>query len=143
MKKTFAILTAAAIMTACGDNKSETSSENKDTSAMMSTETKPADAAPMDNSTKMDNTMSSDMMKDGMMTMKDGKMMMMESGKMMPMTKTMTCTDGCKVMKNGEVMMKDGKKMMMTEGMMIDKDGHMMDKDGKMMDSKMMMDKKM
>jgi len=137
MKKTFAILTAAAIMTACGDNKSETSSESNDTSAMMSTETKPADAAPMDN------TMSSDMMKDGMMTMKDGKMMMMESGKMMPMTKTMTCTDGCKVMKNGEVMMKDGKKMMMTEGMMIDKDGHMMDKDGKMIDSKMMMDKKM
>lgn len=137
MKKTFAILTAAAIMTACGDNKTDATLETTDTSTMMSTEPKPAEAAPMDT------TMSSNMMKDGMMTMKDGKMMMMEGGKMMMMTKTMTCTDGCKVMMNGEVMMKDGKKMMLTEGMMMDMDGHMMDKDGNMMVSKMMMEKKM
>lgn len=143
MKKTFAILTAAAIMAACGNNKTEATTETKDTSAMMSTETKPVVVAPMDSSNKMDNTMSGNMMKDGMMTLTNGKMMMMENGKMMPMTKTMTCTDGCKVMANGEVMMKDGKKMMMTEGSTIDMDGHMMDKDGKMMDGKMMMDKKM
>ncbi|MEO6488730.1 MAG: DUF6799 domain-containing protein [Ferruginibacter sp.] len=140
MKRTFAILTAAVIfMAACNDSKTEETSvvkDTSDTSTMMSTETKPIDAAPMDN-------MSSNMMKEGMMTMKDGKMMMMDGGKMMPMTKTMTCTDGCKVMMTGEVMMKDGMKMMMTEGMMMDKDGHMMDKDGKMMDSKMMMEKKM
>ncbi len=124
------------MFTACSENKTNTTTDSKDTTSM-SNEMKPAETAPMDNT--MNNDM---MMKDGMMTMKDGKMMMMDGGKMMPMTTTITCTDGCKVMMNGEVMMKDGKKMMMTEGMMIDKDGNMMDKDGKMMD-KMMMDKKM
>jgi len=42
-------------------------------------------------------------LKDGAMMMKDGKMVIMEGSKWVPMTKTMTCTDGCKVMTNGEV----------------------------------------
>ncbi len=50
MKKTFAILTVVAIMMSCGDNKTETTLETTDTSAMVNQ----ADASTMDNSTKMD-----------------------------------------------------------------------------------------
>ena len=130
MKKLFAILTIAGFMVACNDSGSKTETTAKDSTGMMKDTSM----------TTTPSTMESSNMKEGMMTMKDGKMMVMKDGNWMAMDKTMTCTDGCKVMPNGEMIMADGKKMMMTEGMMCDKDGHMMDKDGKMMDNKMMND---
>ena len=144
MKKVIAILSAVTLMTACGENKTETTTGDSSAMSTPMDTSKKMSEAPKDTMgmTKDTMAMKTDMAKDGMMTMKDGKMMMMKDGKWMAMTETMTCTDGCKVMANGDVMMKDGKKMKMTEGEMIDKDGHMMDKDGKMMDNKMM-DKKM
>jgi hypothetical protein len=135
MKKIFVIFAIAAFMTACNGSDSKTETTAKDSTGMMKDTSM----------TTTPSTMESSNMKEGMMTMKDGKMMVMKDGNWMAMDKTMTCTDGCKMMPNGEMIMADGKKMMMTEGMMCDKDGHMMDKDGKMMDMKMdmKMDKKM
>lgn len=134
MKKLFAALTMAAFMIACNDSASKTETTATDSTKMMKDTS--AMTAP--------STMESSNMKEGMMTMKDGKMMEMKDGKWVAMDKIMTCTDGCHVMPNGKVVMGAGHNMMMTEGMTIDKDGHMMDKDGKMIDMKMdmKMDKK-
>jgi PBP1b-binding outer membrane lipoprotein LpoB len=137
MKKILAIAALAFCFTACSDS-STTESSTSDSSNMMPSgsrmsEDTASSMAPMQDTSAMSGG-SMMQMKDGAMMMKDGKMMMMTNGKMEAMTKTMTCTDGCKVMTNGQVVMKDGKKMMMTEGMSIDKDGNMMGKDGKMMD---------
>jgi len=73
-------------------------------------------------------------MKDGVMTMKDGKMMVMRGGNWQPMTADVTCTNGIKVKKNGE-MTKGTKKKTLTEGEMIDKDGQLTDANGKALDN--------
>ena len=73
-------------------------------------------------------------MKDGLMTMKDGKMMIVKAGAWAPMDAEVTCTNGRKVAVDGTVS-KGDKKRKMEEGMMIDKDGQLMDKNGKPMDT--------
>ena len=73
-------------------------------------------------------------LKEGLMTMKDGKMMIVKSGAWVALDATVTCTNGRKVEVNGDVS-KGGKKRKLEEGMMIDKDGQMMDKSGKLMDT--------
>jgi len=73
-------------------------------------------------------------LKDGLMTMKDGKMMIVKSGAWAAMDSTITCTNGRKVAADGTVS-KGDKKRKMEDGMMIDKDGQLMDKNGKPMDT--------
>ena len=82
----------------------------------------------------VDATSATTTMKEGVMTMKDGKMMVMSNGAWGAMAEPVTTTNGRKVAVNGEVS-KGDKKRMLEEGMMIDKDGQMMDKDGKMLDN--------
>ena len=73
-------------------------------------------------------------LKDGLMTLKDGKMMVVKAGAWAPLDSAVTCTNGRKVALDGTIS-KGDKKRKMEEGQMIDKDGQMMDKDGKMMDT--------
>ncbi len=137
MKKILAIAALALCFNACSDS-STTESSISDSSNMLPSGSRMSEDTAGNMGTMQDTSAMSGgsmmEMKDGVMMMKDGKMMMMNAGKWEAMTKTVTCTDGCKVMTNGQVVMKDGHKMMLTEGMSIDKDGKMMDKDGKMMD---------
>lgn len=98
-----------------------------DTTATMNTDTSSMPA--MDTS-----AMNSATMKDGVMTMKDGKMMVMKNGSWEAMTEDVTCTNGVKVKTNGEVS-KGKRKKTLTEGMMIDKDGQMTDANGKLVDN--------
>ncbi len=73
-------------------------------------------------------------LKDGLMTMKDGKMMIVKGGAWVAMDAPVTCTNGRKVDVNGEVS-KGDKKRKLEEGMMIDNDGQIKDKDGKLVDT--------
>ena len=73
-------------------------------------------------------------LKEGLMTLKDGKMMVVKAGAWAAMDSTVTCTNGRKVAADGTVS-KGDKKRKLEEGMMIDKDGQMMDKNGKLMDT--------
>jgi len=123
MKKLLAIAAITFSLTACNDNSADTAGDTTDTASA------PAENAPA----VADTTSTSPAMKDGVMTMKDGKMMVMVAGKWEPMTEEVTTTNGRKVSLNGEVS-KGDKKKQMEEGMMIDKDGQMTDKDGKMLD---------
>ena len=123
MKKLLAIAAITFSLTACNDNSSDTAGDITDT-VSSPTENAPAVA---------DSTSTTGAMKDGVMTMKDGKMMVMIAGKWEPMTEEVTTTNGRKVSLNGEVS-KGDKKKKLEEGMMIDKDGQMTDKDGKMLD---------
>jgi hypothetical protein len=81
-----------------------------------------------------DSTAAAPALKDGLMTMKDGKMQIVKSGAWAAMDSTITCTNGRKVAVDGTVS-KGDKKRKLEEGMMIDKDGQLMDKDGKPMDT--------
>jgi hypothetical protein len=74
-------------------------------------------------------------LKDGLMTLKDGKMMVVKSGSWAPMDSAMTCTNGRKVALDGTVSKGTNKGRKLEEGMMIDKDGQLMDKNGKPMDT--------
>jgi len=73
-------------------------------------------------------------LKDGLMTMKDGKVMIVKAGAWATLDSTVTCTNGRKVAADGTVT-KGDKKRKLEEGMMIDKDGQLMDKNGKPMDT--------
>jgi hypothetical protein len=73
-------------------------------------------------------------LKDGLMTMKDGKMMIVKGGAWVAMEAPVTCTNGRKVDLTGEVS-KGDKKRKLEEGMMTDKDGQIKDKDGKLVDT--------
>ena len=73
-------------------------------------------------------------LKDGLMTMKDGKMMIVKAGAWAALDSAVTCTNGRKVAVDGTVT-KGDKKRKIEEGMMIDKDGQLMDKNGKPMDT--------
>ena len=123
MKKLLAIAAITFSLTACNDNSAGKAGDTTDT-VSSPTENAPAVA---------DSTSTTGTMKDGVMTMKDGKMMVMIAGKWEPMTEEVTTTNGRKVSLNGEVS-KGDKKKKLEEGMMIDKDGQMTDKDGKMLD---------
>src|SRR5664279_885685 len=128
MKKLIVIAAISALMISCNGNSSTKTESTSDSSRMENAVSADTSMNSMKDTTMNSMSSSSAMapgsMKEGSMTMKDGKMMIMKDGKMVMMDQQMTCTDGCKVRPNGEVVMKDGKKMMITEGMAIDKDGN-------------------
>ncbi|MBN8851980.1 MAG: hypothetical protein BGO55_26100 [Sphingobacteriales bacterium 50-39] len=123
MKKLLFIASIAGMTIACNN---EAKQPTTDSSATSST---PAPAAKDTSAAATQSTL-----KDGLMTMKDGKMMIVKSGAWAAMDSTVTCTNGRKVAVDGTVS-KGDKKRKMEEGMMIDKDGQLMDKNGKPMDT--------
>jgi len=125
MKKLLLISAIAGLTFACNDG-SKSSASSTDT-AVVAPATTPAAA---DTSSAATATS----LKDGLMTMKDGKMMVVKNGAWAAMDAPVTCTNGRKVDVNGEVT-KGDKKRKLEEGMMIDKDGQIMDKNGKLMDT--------
>jgi len=126
MKKLLFIAAIACFTFACNDaSKSSTTTTDTATAA-------PAVAAPAAADTSA--TSAKPALKDGVMTLKDGKMMVMKDGAWVAMDAPMTCTNGRKVSLTGEVS-KGDKKRKLEEGMMIDKDGQIMDKDGKLVDT--------
>jgi hypothetical protein len=60
--------------------------------------------------------------KDGVM-MKDGKAILCKGKKCVALTKTYTCTDGCKVSPDGTVTKSDGTTMKLMNGYKIGKNG--------------------
>jgi hypothetical protein len=118
MKKLFLIAAIAGFTCACNDGSK--SSTTTDTAAVAPADTSSAATKPA--------------LKDGLMTMKDGKMMIVKDGVWVAMDAAVTCSNGRKVDINGEVS-KGDKKRKLEDGMMIDKDGQIMDKDGKLMDT--------
>jgi hypothetical protein len=126
MKKLLFLAAVAGLTFACNNGSSSSSSSD---SAKTDT-TKAAMAPAADSST----TATQATLKEGLMTLKDGKMMVVKNGAWAPMDSAMTCTNGRKVALDGTVS-KGNKSRKMEEGMMIDKDGQMMDKNGKLMDT--------
>jgi hypothetical protein len=120
MKKLLLIAAIAGLTFACNDG-SKSSTTSTDTAA----------TAPAADTSSAATTPA---LKDGLMTMKDGKMMIVKNGAWAAMDAAVTCTNGRKVDVNGEVT-KGDKKRKLEEGMMIDKDGQIMDKNGKLMDT--------
>ena len=126
MKKLLLIAAIACFTFACNDG-SKSSTTTTDTAAAT-----PAPATPAAADTTA--AAAKPAMKDGMMTLKDGKMMILKDGAWVAMDAPVTCTNGRKVSLKGEVS-KGDKKRKLEEGMMIDKDGQIMDKDGKLIDT--------
>jgi hypothetical protein len=122
MKKLLLIAAIASFTFACNDG-SKSSTSTTDTTAV-------APAAPAADSSAS----GTQALKDGLMTMKDGKMMIVKGGAWVAMDAPVTCTNGRKVDVNGEVS-KGDKKRKLEEGMMIDNDGQIKDKDGKLVDT--------
>jgi hypothetical protein len=127
MKKLFLIVGIAGFMAACTDTTSDATT-NTDTVTPAPMET------PATTTVDTTATTTSAAMKDGVMTLKDGKVMVMTGGAWVELKAAVTTTNGRKVSPNGEVS-KGDKKRKLEEGQMIDKDGQMMDKDGKMLDN--------
>lgn len=123
MKKLLFVAAIAGLAVAC--NSGSKSSSGADSTAT----TAPAAAGTDTSAASQTATL-----KDGLMTMKDGKMMIVKSGAWAAMDSTVTCSNGRKVAADGTVS-KGDKKRKMEEGMMIDKDGQLMDKSGKPMDT--------
>jgi len=123
MKKLLLIAAIASFTFACNDG-SKSSTTTTDTATV-------APAAPAADSSSASATQA---LKDGLMTMKDGKMMIVKGGAWVAMDAPVTCTNGRKVSVNGEVS-KGDKKRKLEEGMMIDNDGQIKDKDGKLVDT--------
>jgi hypothetical protein len=122
MKKLLFITFVAGLTYACNN---EAKPSTSDSSAA------PATATPATDSSA---AAAQSALKDGLMTMKDGKMMIVKTGAWAAMDSTVTCTNGRKVAVDGTVS-KGDKKRKLEEGMMIDKDGQLMDKNGKPMDT--------
>jgi len=121
MKKLLLIGAIAGLTYACNDgSKSSTTSTDTAASTPAAADTSSAATKPA--------------LKDGLMTLKDGKMMIVNAGAWVAMDSLVTCTNGRKVAVNGDVS-KGDKKRKLEEGMMIDKDGQIMDKNGKLMDT--------
>jgi hypothetical protein len=122
MKKLLFLTAIAGFTFACNsDSKPSTTDSTAAT-------TTPAPAA-------ADSSATTQSLKDGLMTLKDGKMMIVKSGAWAPMDSAMTCTNGRKVALDGTVSKGSSKGRKLEEGMMIDKDGQLMDKNGKAMDT--------
>ena len=121
MKKLLLAAAIAGFAWACngGDSKSATST---DTAAASTTTTADTSAA------------ATPALKDGLMSLKNGKMVIVKNNAWVPLDSAVTCTNGRKVDVNGEVT-KGNKKRKLDEGMMIDKDGQISDKDGKPLDT--------
>ncbi len=121
MKKLLLIAAIAGFTCACNDgSKSSTTTTDTATATPAAVDTSSAATKPA--------------LKDGLMTMKDGKMMVVKDGAWVAMDAPVTCSNGRKVSVSGEVS-KGDKKRKLEEGMMIDKDGQIMDKNGKLMDT--------
>ena len=69
-----------------------------------------------------DNSMQKMKMNDGVM-MVDNKTMLCNKSKCTSLTKTYTCSDGCKVSTDGTITKPDGSTMKLMNGSMIGKDG--------------------
>ena len=123
MKKLLLIAAIASFAFACNDG-SKSSTTTTDTAAV-------APAAPAVDSSTASSTQT---LKDGLMTLKDGKMMIVKAGAWVAMDAPVTCTNGRKVSVDGEVS-KGDKKRKLEEGMQIDNDGQIKDKDGKLVDT--------
>jgi hypothetical protein len=121
MKKLLFITAIAGLTFACNSDSKPSNSD--------STAATPAPAATDSSATAQQP------LKDGLMTMKDGKMMVVKSGAWAPMDSAMTCTNGRKVALDGTVSKGSNKGRKLEEGMMVDKDGQIMDKNGKPMDT--------
>jgi|SRR5580698_9248251 hypothetical protein len=121
MKKLLFLTAIAGFTFACN---SDSKSSNTDSTAATVAPAPAADSS----------AMASQPLKDGLMTLKDGKMMVVKSGAWAPMDSAMTCSNGRKVALDGTVS-KGSKNRKLEEGMMIDKDGQIMDKNGKPMDT--------
>jgi hypothetical protein len=121
MKKLLLVAAIASFTFACNDgSKSPTTSADSTATTPAAVDTSSATVKPA--------------MKDGLMTLKDGKVMIVKSGSWTPIDSTVTCTNGRKVDPSGNVS-KGDKKRKLEEGMMIDADGQIMDKNGKLMDT--------
>jgi hypothetical protein len=125
MKKLLFVAAVAGLSFACNN------SDSKTTTTTDTTTTPAPAAATTDTAAGSSQTAA---LKDGLMTMKDGKMMIVRTGAWAAMDSAVTCTNGRKVAVDGMVS-KGDKKRKMEEGMMIDKDGQLMDKAGKPMDT--------
>jgi hypothetical protein len=125
MKKLLLIAAIACFTYACNDG-SKSSTTTADTATAAPAVTPPA--------TDTSTASTTQTLKDGVMTLKDGKMMILKDGAWVAMDAPVTCTNGRKVDINGEVS-KGDKKRKLEEGMMIDKDGQIRDKNGKLVDT--------
>jgi hypothetical protein len=126
MKKLLFIVAIAGFTVACNDgSKSSTTSTDSATAPAATTPAPAADSSA---------AATQPALKEGLMTLKDGKMMIVKSGAWAAMDSAVTCTNGRKVSVDGLISKKD-KSRKLEEGMMIDKDGQIMDKNGKLMDT--------
>jgi hypothetical protein len=124
MKKLLLIASIACFATACGDG-SKSSTTSTDTAAVAPAATAPAvDSA----------AAATAGLKDGLMTLKDGKVLVLKSGAWVALDSAVTCTNGRKVGLDGTIS-KGDKKRKLEEGWKIDKDGQITDKDGKLVDT--------
>ncbi|HVU57279.1 MAG TPA: DUF6799 domain-containing protein [Puia sp.] len=123
MKKLLFMAAIAGLAFACNSSDSRSSTTDS-----------PATSTPAPAATDSPATATPATLKDGLMTMKDGKMMIVKDGAWTAMDASVTCTNGRKVDVDGTVS-KGDKKRKIEEGMMIDKDGQLMDKNGKPMDT--------
>jgi hypothetical protein len=123
MKKLLLIAAIASFAFACNDG-SKSSTTTTDTATV-------TPAAPAVDSSAASTTQT---LKDGLMTLKDGKMLIVKAGAWVPLEAPVTCTNGRKVSVDGEVS-KGDKKRKLEEGMQIDNDGQIKDKDGKLVDT--------
>src|SRR5580765_4322847 len=97
MKKLLLIAAIAGLTFACNDgSKSSTTSTDTATVAPAAADTSSAATTPA--------------LKDGLMTMKDGKMMVVKNGAWAAMDAPVTCTNGRKVDVNGDVTKGDKKR---------------------------------
>jgi len=124
MKKLLLIAAIAGFTCACNGG-SKSPATTTDTAAVAPAATPAADSSTASTTQSL---------KDGLMTMKDGKMMIVKGGSWVAMDAPVTCTNGRKVSVTGEVS-KGDKKRKLEEGMMIDNDGQIKDKDGKLVDT--------
>ncbi len=118
MKKLLLIAAIACFTFACNDG-SKSSTTTTDTAA----------AAPASSDSSATQSL-----KDGLMTLKDGKMLVLKGGAWVAMDSTFTCTNGRKVSVTGDIT-KGDKKRKLEEGWKIDQDGQITDKDGKLVDT--------
>jgi hypothetical protein len=125
MKKFLFIVAIAGLACACNNDAKPAATDSA---------AAPAATTPAASATDTSAAASTAALKDGLMTMKDGKMMIVKAGAWAPLDAEVTCTNGRKVAVDGTVS-KGDKKRKLEEGMMIDKDGQLMDKNGKPMDT--------
>jgi hypothetical protein len=121
MKKLLFIAAVSGLSFACNSGSKPSSGTDTTASAAVAPDTSAGATQPA-------------ALKDGLMTLKDGKVMIVRSGAWAPLDSTVTCSNGRKVTADGTVS-KGDKKRKLEEGMMIDKDGQLMDKNGKPMDT--------